>query len=60
MKEINNSSENYYLNKKLHSIITNNYTDYEKLPMLTLPKLNYEYYSALGNEIENNSGEKKK
>ncbi len=36
--------ENYYLNRKIQSLVTNNYTDYEKLPLLTLPKNPKENY----------------
>lgn len=38
----NNITEDYILNKKFKNIVSNKFTDYQKLPILTIPKYNYE------------------
>jgi len=55
--------ENYYLNRKIQSIVSNNYSDYEKLPLFVLPKNPKENYiseQTVDNEKDKEVSNRKK
>ena len=56
----NNIKENYFLNRKVQSTVTNNYTDYEKLPLFIMPKFNYENYTEQNTHNDKENQEKKR
>ena len=45
--------EEYFLNRKVQSVVTNNYSDYEKFSLFNFPKNTYQTYLPESSSDEN-------